>query len=72
MKCQHLRWVPHLLTPAQKVMRAELAQTMLQGLAMQEHTNYHFLLTCDESWMFCADDHRTRWVASWDDVDEFE
>jgi predicted transcriptional regulator len=25
MKCRHLRWAPHTLTPAQKLMRAELA-----------------------------------------------
>jgi hypothetical protein len=72
MKYRHLRWVPHTLTPAQKQMRAELAQSMLQGLAKHEHTNYHFLFTGDESWMSHAYDRRTRWVAFWDDVDEIE
>jgi hypothetical protein len=42
MKCRRLRWVPHTFTPAQKLMRAELAQSMLQALAEHEHTNYHF------------------------------
>jgi hypothetical protein len=60
IKCRHLHWVPHTWTPAQKVMRTELAQSMLQALAKHEHTNYHFLFTRDESWMFDADDHRTR------------
>jgi hypothetical protein len=72
MKCRHLRWVPHTLTYAQKLMRAELVQSMLQALAKHEHTNYHFLFTGNESWMFHAYDHQTRLVASWDDVDEFE
>jgi hypothetical protein len=71
-KCRHLRWVPHTLTLAQKLMCAELAQSMLQALVKHEHTNYHFVFTGDESWMFYAYDHRTRWVASWDDVDEIE
>jgi hypothetical protein len=53
-------------------MRAELAQSMLQALAKHEHTNYHFPFTGDKSWMFYTYDHRTRWVASWDDVDEIE
>jgi hypothetical protein len=48
MKCRHLRWVPHTLTPAQKLMRAELAQGMLQALAKHKHTNYYFLFTGDE------------------------
>jgi hypothetical protein len=45
---------------------------MLQALAKHEHTNHHFLFTDDESWMVYADDHRTKWVASWDDVSEIE
>jgi hypothetical protein len=72
MKCRHLRRVPHTLTHAQKLMRAELAQSMLQALAKHEHTNYHSLFSGDESCVFYAYDHRTRWVASWDDVDETE
>jgi hypothetical protein len=49
MKCRYLRWVPHALTQAQKVMGTELAQRMLQALAKNEHLNYHFLFTDDES-----------------------
>jgi hypothetical protein len=49
MKCRHLRWVPHMLTPAQKMMRTELVQSMFQALAKHEHTNHHFLFTGDES-----------------------
>jgi hypothetical protein len=64
--------MPHTLTPAQKLIRAELAQSMLQALAKHEHTNYHFLFADDQSWIFYAYDHRTRWIASWDDVDEIE
>jgi hypothetical protein len=37
MKSRHLRWVPHMLTAAQKVMRAELAQSTLRALAKHQH-----------------------------------
>jgi hypothetical protein len=72
MECRRLRWVAHTLTPAQKVMRTELAQSMFQESAKHEHMNYHFLCTGDKSWIFYPRDHRTRWVASWDDVDGIE
>jgi hypothetical protein len=72
MMCRHLRSVPHTLAPAQKLMRAEMAQSMLQAPAKHDHTNYHFPFTDDEPWMFYAHDHQMRWVASWDDVDEIE
>jgi hypothetical protein len=65
MKCQHLRWVSHTLRPLQKVFRIELEQRMLQELQKHEHTKFHFLFACDESWMFDAYDHRTMWMASW-------
>jgi hypothetical protein len=48
MKCRHLRWVPYILTPVQKVMSVELARGMLQGLEKHEHKNYCFLFTGDE------------------------
>jgi hypothetical protein len=72
MMCRHLHWVPHTLTPAQKLMRAELTQSMLQALAKHEHPNYYFLFTGDEPWMYYVCDHRMKWVASWDDADEIE
>jgi hypothetical protein len=70
MKCWHLLWVPHTKTRDHKLIRAEMTQSMLQGLAKHMNTNYHFLFRGDESWMFYACDHRTRCVTSWDDVDE--
>jgi hypothetical protein len=54
------------------MMPPELVQSMLQALAKHEHMNYYFRFTSDEPWMFYADGHRTRWVSSWDDVDEIE
>jgi hypothetical protein len=57
MMSRHVRRVPHTLTAAQKLMRAELAQSMLQALAKHGHTNYHFLFTGDESGMLYDYDH---------------
>jgi hypothetical protein len=54
------------------MMHTEMAQSMLQEFTKHEHTNYHFLFIGDESWMFHTFDHRTRWAASSDDVDEIE
>jgi hypothetical protein len=34
------------------------------------HPSFHFLLTGDESWMFCEYDRETLWAASWEEVDE--
>jgi hypothetical protein len=72
MKCRHLRWVPHMLTAAQRVVRVELAERMLQALAKYERSHFHFLFTGDESRMFEACKYRTMWMPSWDDVDEIE
>jgi histone-lysine N-methyltransferase SETMAR len=70
MKCRHLRWMPHTLTGEQKVVRAELPPSALQALAKHQHTHFHFSFTGDETWMFSTHDHRTMWIASWDDVEE--
>jgi hypothetical protein len=51
-------------------MRAELAQSTIRALVKHQHTNFHFLLTNDETGMFSAHDHRAMLVASWDDVEE--
>jgi hypothetical protein len=72
MKCRHLRWAPHTLTPLQKAAYVELSQSILQELAKHEQTKFHFLFTGDELWMFYALDNRSIWMISWDDVDEIE
>jgi hypothetical protein len=72
MKCRHLRWVPHTLTATQKVVRVALAERVLQALAKEERSHFHFLFTGDEPWMSYAYNHWMMWVLSWDDVDEIE
>jgi hypothetical protein len=72
MKCRHFGWVPHASTAAQQVVRVQLAQRMPQALAKHKHNHFHFLFAGDESRMFYAHNHRTMWVASWDNADETE
>jgi hypothetical protein len=72
MKCRHLLWVPHTLTAAQKVVHVELAERMLQALAKHKCGHFHVLFIGDESWMLYVYDHWTKWVPSWDDVDEIQ
>jgi hypothetical protein len=72
MKCQHLRWIPHMLTQPQKDARVESAETMLRELVKHQASNFRFLFAADESWLFYAYHHETMCAASWDDVDEIE
>jgi hypothetical protein len=54
MKYRHFHCVLHTLTAAQKVVRIELVERMLQALAKHKRCHFHFRFTGDESWMFYA------------------
>jgi hypothetical protein len=72
MKYRHVRWVLHMLTQPQKDARIESAQAMFRELAKHQASNFRFLFTGDESWLFYAYRNDTMWAASWDDVDGIE
>jgi histone-lysine N-methyltransferase SETMAR len=72
LKLRHMRWVPHTLTVEQKAKRAQLAGSMLSELEMHRASNFHFIYTGDESWLFYHYDQQRMWVASWEDVEEIE
>jgi histone-lysine N-methyltransferase SETMAR len=72
MKCYHMQWVPHTFTAAQQAKRREMAGSMLQTLESYAASNFHFLWTGDESWMFYGYHHEITWAASWEEVDELE
>jgi hypothetical protein len=57
MKCRYLRWVPHMLMQPQKDGRIESAKAMLQDFAKHQASNFRFLFTGDESWLFYAYHH---------------
>jgi hypothetical protein len=50
IKCS-LRWVPHFLSPAQKVARVEASKTILRVLQDTESNDFKGIATGDESWL---------------------
>jgi hypothetical protein len=44
------RWVPHFLSPAQKVTRVEASKTVLRVLQDAESHDFEEIATGDESW----------------------
>jgi hypothetical protein len=44
------RWVPHFLSPAQKVARLEASKTILRVLQDAESNNFEGIAAGDESW----------------------
>ena len=46
----HLRYVPHMLTPSQKLNRVNVAKQMLDILVAHRASGFHFIYTGDEKW----------------------
>jgi hypothetical protein len=61
-----------MFTAAQKTKRREIVGSMLQMLESQAASNFPFLWTGDESWIFHEYRHETMLAASWEEVDELE
>ena len=59
---KHLKWIPHLLNPSQKVSRIELSKRLLQVLQEAKETDYNFFVTGDESWFYLSTDETTQWL----------
>jgi hypothetical protein len=57
---------------AQRTKHAEIVGSMLQTLKSHTASNFHFLWTDDESWMFHEYHQETVWAASWEEVDELQ
>jgi hypothetical protein len=57
---------------SQKAKQAEMAGSMLQTLESHAASNFHFLGTGDESWMFYEANHERMWEAPWEELDELE
>jgi histone-lysine N-methyltransferase SETMAR len=69
MKNYHLRWVPHELDDDQKAERARCARLMLEELDRHAETNFHYLLTGDESWMLYDQQPSRMWAIDREHVD---
>jgi hypothetical protein len=61
-----------MLTAEEKSKRADMAESMLRTVESHTASNFHFLWTGDESWMFYEPRHESMWGASWEEVDELE
>jgi histone-lysine N-methyltransferase SETMAR len=71
-KYRHLRWVPHTLTEEHKAKRAELAGRMLEILSHHRESDFKFLFTGDESWMFYAYERTHQWDLSHGPVEKIQ
>lgn len=61
-RVKHLRWIPHILNPSQKVNRVELSKSLQKTLKNAKRTNYKFFYTGDESWFYLSTDHAFQWL----------
>lgn len=59
---KHLKWIPHILNPSQKVSRVELSKSLQKTLKNAKRTNYQFFYTGDESWFYLSTDHVFQWL----------
>lgn len=59
---KHLKWVPHLLNPSQKVSRVELSKSLLKTIQTAKHYKFEYFYTGDESWFYLSTDHKIMWL----------
>jgi len=71
-KCAHLRWVPHILTKAQKLRRLEDAKAMLPILLQAQADGWLYLVTGDESWFEYYYEFQTQLALDLNDRDDIE
>lgn len=58
----------HFLTEDQKKKQIKLVKILLNNLRGEEATGYEFVLTGDESWVFCHYQQKKIWILKWEDV----
>jgi histone-lysine N-methyltransferase SETMAR len=66
LKFRHWRWIPHLLSDAQKVARVEGANSLRSALLTAKHQNWNLFWTGDESWVLWD----TQRSGSWLEIDQ--
>jgi hypothetical protein len=72
IKCYHMLWASHTLIAVQKAKHTEMAGSILQILESHTVSDFCFLWTGDESWMFDDYHHETIWEVSCEEVNELE
>jgi hypothetical protein len=73
---RHLRWVPHVLSDAQKGERVNLSRRLLRMrmrmLEVQRDRAWHDIVTLDESWFYRSTDYEFVWLPRDEKVPERE
>ena len=59
---KHLRWVPHILTAAQKADRVGKSGELLRLLRSMNKGRRHLIVTLDECWFYLHEDHSVQWL----------
>jgi hypothetical protein len=59
---RHLRWVPHTLSNAQMVEKANLSRQLLRMLMVQRDRAWYDIITLDESWFYLSTDYEFVWL----------
>lgn len=59
---RHLRWVPHILSEADKIVRAQLSCQLMELLEAQRRRSWHDIVTLDESWFYFTTDYERIWL----------
>ncbi|KAA6355875.1 MAG: putative mariner transposase [Streblomastix strix] len=64
------RFIPHRITPAQKQVRVQLAQSMFATIRESKQVGYANIFTGDESYIFYYSPHESQWAKEGDSIDE--
>jgi histone-lysine N-methyltransferase SETMAR len=68
MKHFHLRWIPHQLTEQLRAERVKKCRDLLPLLERMEASNFHNIVTGDESWFNLELQQSAKWSTSREDV----
>jgi hypothetical protein len=69
---QYSRWVPHLLSEADKHTRAQLSFELFEMIEHQKDRVWHGIITRDESWFYFTTDHERIWLPEGTEAPERE
>jgi hypothetical protein len=68
----HLRWVPHVLSDAQKDERVNLSRRLSRMLEVQRDRVWHDIITLNESWVYLSTTYEFVWLPRDEKVPERE
>jgi hypothetical protein len=69
---RHLRWLPQVLSHAQKANRVDMSRRLLRMLEVQHGRFWHAIVTLNELWFYVRMDHEFTWLPQGEKVHERE